>query len=820
MCEGGQVRGPEEDRERRDHNELGGTVHGTAVQAGTVYGGIHIRSEAGAGDGTPHVPWQLPPSAPITNRTAELDALERHRARAARDGHPTLAAISGLGGVGKTAVALAWLHTLRSHFPGGQLYADLGAQSPSGPATPGEVVSRFLRALGVPTQQVPAAFPERAALYRSLTAGRRLVVLLDDAATAAQVRPLVLGGQNVTAVTSRWRMPGLTVDGCYSIHLGPLAPEAAVELLDVTLADGRVAAQPDDARALVELCAGLPLAVRVAGARLAARPRRGIATMVRALTEEHDRLEALAIEGDHNVRAALDLSYTGLPPAAARLYRLLGLHPGPEFSGAAANAVLAEDATELLDVLHDANLLIDAGTGGASDPAYGQGAGQGSEYAPGSGSAPESASGSGSASASGAASRSGAASGSGAGSATGYGTEEERYGFHALVRLHAAAKAREDEPPSEREAALRRIADHYLASATRAEEIVDPQHRTLDRDYGDGPVLVADFGDDPESALDWLERELPNLMAVIHRARPAGFPSVGWQLADALWPLFLRRKFYEQWRAAHEEGLIAARESGNRAAECRMLTSGGVGELGMGSHERALEMFERAAETFRADGDALGHARTLNYRGLAHQRLGRLDRAAEFFGRAAAELPGCGDPRAGGLARLNLADVALARGLHEQAATDADAAYTTLRDEGDPYNAARATTLLGRAYLGLDRLDEAEDRLTVALSALRATAADYETARVLESLGGLAERRGQPGLARDRYREALELYSAAGRSESDGARTVRVGLERLAERSAEQPDVRPDKQPDKRPDKQPDEQSERQSGGETEGQTE
>ncbi|MGW6505962.1 ATP-binding protein [Streptomyces niveus] len=719
-----------EPEERRNHNTLSGTVHGYAVQAGSVFGGIHVSTGTASSEGAPYVPWQLPPSGPLTDRTAELDALERHRDRAALAGHPTLVAITGLGGVGKTAAALAWLHTLRGHFPGGQLYADLGAQSPNGPAVPDEVMSRFLRALGVSPEQVPSAFPERTALYRTLTAGKRLVLLLDDAATAAQVRPLLLGGQNVTAVTGRWRMPGLTVDGCYAVHLAPLAPEAAVELLDVTLADGRVAAQPDEARALVELCAGLPLAVRIAGARLAARPGRGIATMVRALAEEHERLEELAIEGDHNVQAALDLSYQGLPPAAARLYRLLGLHPGPEFGGTAADAVLAGDAAELLDVLYDANLLIDVGGGAAGN------------------------------------------------------AREDRYRFHTLVRLHAAAKAREDEPLAERDAAIRRIADHYLASATRAEEIVDPQHRTLDRNYGEGPVIMADFAD-TASALDWLERELANLMAVIHLARPAGFPSVAWQLADALWPLFLRRKFYENWRAAHEEGLLAAAELGNLVAECRMLTSGGVGALGMGNHERALEMFERAARAFRGAGDKLGSARTLNYCGLAHQRLGHLDRAAELFRRAAVALPTCGDPRAGGLARLNLADVALARGLHDEATAEADIAYLTLRDEGDTYNAARAATLLGRAYLGVGRLDHAEDRLTMAHTTLRAMVADYESARVLESLAVLAERRGQPELAKDRYREALDLYTAAGRSESAGARAVRAGVSRLEDRPEE-----------------------------------
>ncbi|MDV9202468.1 ATP-binding protein, partial [Streptomyces sp. Wh19] len=239
----------------RSDNDLSGTVHGPAIQSGKVYGGIHFHAEAAPEARGPKPPWQLPPSIRITGRSAEVSTLEGHRARATREGHPTLAAVSGLGGVGKTAVALAWLHTIRPHFPGGQLYADLGAQAPGGPVDPGEVVGRFLRALGVPTPKVPPVLAERIALYRSLTADRRLVVMLDDAATAAQVRPLLPAGQCVTAVTSRRRLPGLSVDGGHVIHLEPLVREAAVELLDSTLADGRVAAQPEEARALVDLCA-------------------------------------------------------------------------------------------------------------------------------------------------------------------------------------------------------------------------------------------------------------------------------------------------------------------------------------------------------------------------------------------------------------------------------------------------------------------------------------------------------------------------------------------------------------------------------------
>ncbi|MFE7120573.1 ATP-binding protein [Streptomyces sp. NPDC057654] len=714
-----------EGREHNSRNDLSGTVHGPAVQARTIHGGIHFRTEA-ASEHQP--PWQLPPTVRITDRAAELRALERYRAHSGEGGHPTLAAVSGLGGVGKTAVALAWLKTLRPHFPGGQLYADLGTHSPGGPVDPGEVVGYFLRALGVPAPQVPAAFAERAALYRSLAAERRLVVLLDDAASAAQVRPLLPGGRSVTAVTSRRRMPGLTVDGCYAVHLEPLGLEAAVELLEATLADGRVAAEPEQARALVELCTGLPLAVRVAGAILAARPRRGITTMVHALTEEHDRLEALAIEGDHNVRAALDVSYQGLPPEAARLYRLLGLHPGSEFSGSVAEAVLGEEAAAPLDLLYDANLLTDVAD----------------EH-----------------------------------------TGEERYRFHDLVRLHALAKAEDVESADERAAALRRIADHYLATATRAEGIIDPQHLTMNRDYGAGPVVTAEFGDDEVSALNWLERELPNLMAVIRGARPAGFATVGWQLADAMWPLFLRRKFYEQWRTAHAEGRAAAQELGDTEAECRMLTSGGIGELGMESPERALEMFEQAARAFRAHGNELGYARTLNYQGLAHQRLGRLDRAAEFFADAASELSRCGDHRASGLARFNLADIALTRGLPREAISGAEAAHTTLTEAGDTYNAARAATLLGRAHLAVGLLDQAEEQLSLALTTLRATASDYETARALGSLAALAQQRGQADLARTHCREALDLYDAAGRSRSADAEAARTLLGQLEGRAGE-----------------------------------
>ncbi|GGO95094.1 ATP-binding protein [Wenjunlia tyrosinilytica] len=694
------------------HNDVSGTVEGPSIQAGAVYGGIRI---GGAdADGGPRSPWQLPPRVRMADRAAELELLERFRTRAMEEDGRTLVAVSGLGGVGKTVLSLAWLHRLRPHFPDGQLYADLGAESTGGPVGPAEVLGRFLRGLGVTPERIPQAVDERLALYRSLTAQRRLVVLLDDALTAAQVRPLLPSGRSVTAVTSRWRLPGLSVDGCCPVHLEPLDTEAAVELLASTLDDDRVDNEPDQARTLVDLCARLPLAVRVAGARLAARPRRPLTTMVRALTEERGRLAALAIEGDHNVRATLDLSYQELPEAARRLYRLLGLYPGPTFGSGVAAAVLGGsaqtqgDASTVLDLLLDANLISDVGG--------------------------------------------------------------ERFRFHELVRLHAAARAEEDETAEVREAAVRRVFDHLLASATNAEAAIDPHHRSLPRTLGPEPVEAEEFGEDGVGALEWLEEELANLMAVVRRARHLGLPTVTWQLVDAMWPLFTRHKHYDFWRTAHEEGLAAARECDDLAAQCRMLTSGGLGELDMARHTRALEMFEQAALLFRQQGDRLGHARTHNYRGLAHQGLGQLDEAVGAFELAAAECPRWNDPRAGGLARLNLADVAVSRGRLEDAADHADTARRILLEHGDPYNAARAATLLGRADLGRGRLDSAGVHLESALATFRRMTAGFETARALEGLAELAQRREKLQLARERYREALELYTALGVPAAEAAR--------------------------------------------------
>ncbi|MBY8884527.1 tetratricopeptide repeat protein [Streptomyces sp. PTM05] len=698
------------------HNDLGGTVEGTSVQVGVVHGGIHLAASTSRAQ----QPWQLPPVGALVDRVADLEALQLFLRQAEDVGGPAWVVITGLGGVGKTVLALSWLHRLRGDFPDGQLYVDLGSQSPGGPVAPAQALGSLLRGLGVPAASVPGNDEERMALYRSLTTHRKLVVMLDDAFSAAQVRPLLAGGRTVTVVTSRWQLPGLALDGCSALRLEPLEVGAAVALLAATVGEDRVGAEPEQARCLVGLCAQLPLAVRLVGARLASRPDRSITAMVRVLGEERGRLDALGLQGDHTVRATLDVSYGGLPPHAGRLYRLLALQPGTEFGlsailSATGDIVRHDGRTmESLETLLDANLLSEGG--------------------------------------------------------------DQRYRFHDLVRLHATVRSRE-EPAGSRSAAIRRIFDYYLASATRAEEVLDPHHRSLPRDFGPGPTACEEFADD-SAALDWLERELPNMMAVVAQAHGLGLPRVSWQLADAMWPLFTRRKHYEQWRVAHREGLTAARESGDPAAECRMLTSGGLGELDTGGHGQALEMFSDAAELFRRTGDRLGVARATNYRGLALLGLGRLDEAATAFRQAAADCPRYGDARAGGLARLNLAEVALATDAHTEAVAQASTAYRILVDEGDPYNAARATTVLGHAALALGRLDQAARHFTQGLATLRRVGARFEVGRVLEALAQLAEACHELSLARTRYEEALACYEEL---RVPAAERVRAHLVRLAQ---------------------------------------
>ncbi|MEV0255148.1 tetratricopeptide repeat protein [Streptomyces sp. NPDC050732] len=728
-------------------NAVGGDarVQGTVVQAHGIHGGVHIHPAAAlATERARAVPRQIPAvPAHFTNRERELAALHR-TATAAQDG-PVLAVISGPAGVGKTTLARRWLLGLADAFPDGQLYADLRGHSDSDPARPGELLGQLLRAVG--EDRVPADLGEQSALWRSATAGARIALLLDNAVSAAQVRPLLPGGARaLTAVTSRGRLSGLGMDGAAFHPLDVLATHEAVELLRRRIGADRVSREPEAALSVARACAGLPLAVCVAAARVAARPRQPLAAMAGALDGRGGgALDALRVEGEYAVRGALDTSYRLLPPEQARAYRTLGLAPVPLLSvevAAEACALRVDEADRLLDELAEVNLLEDLGP----DPRTGAG----------------------------------------------------RYRFHDLVKTHAGQLAADHDGRADAEAAVRRVVDFYLYAATEAETLLTPSHRILPRRYAQHPSQPPPFTD-PPGALRWLDAERTHLMAALRTAAERGWDDTAWMLADAMFPLFLRLRPYDLWIEAHEIGLAAARRAGDRAAESQMLTSGGTGLRNAGRHDEAVAWFGHALEVARERVAALeggrapgtdspsrdegtaarrAEAQALHGLGQSHRLAGRLAEAARYFRLALPLREEIGYRRGAALTRICLGDVALADGRPHEALPHLTAARAELLAEDDPYDAARALAFLGQAALrcaGDDTtaVEAAETQLARAIREFEATGSVHWQARVLEMLGEAAEERREPERARHWYEQALARY------ESVSAPDVRRVRERL-----------------------------------------
>ncbi|MFJ6671669.1 NB-ARC domain-containing protein [Actinosynnema sp. NPDC091369] len=309
-------------------NVISGEVGGSAVQTGTVHGGVHMHHAARTRSVRP-VPRQLPPDTyRFTGRAEELDRLD------ARAGTSTL--ITGTAGVGKTALAVHWAHLRRDRFPDGHLYADMRGHAPRGPLSAGQALEGFLHALDVDPELVPVDTEDKAALYRSVTDGRRLLVLVDNISDADQARPLLAASDTVTViVTSRNRLPGLVArDGVGRLGLDVLSPDESIALLRATAGGDRVDADPAAAARIVEQCARLPLALRVAAERCADSPYTTLADLAADLATEQDRLDLLSSGDDPSaaVRAVLSWSYRALPPDAAAAFRAFGLHVTSEAS--------------------------------------------------------------------------------------------------------------------------------------------------------------------------------------------------------------------------------------------------------------------------------------------------------------------------------------------------------------------------------------------------------------------------------------------------------------------------------------------------------
>ncbi|TJZ53021.1 tetratricopeptide repeat protein [Streptomyces piniterrae] len=564
------------------HSELSGSAT-DVVQARDISGGVHFHNQEPAprtGNSLPK-PRQLPRDIRgFVNRSDELRQL--NELLTDDGGEPlvvSICVVAGTAGVGKTSMSLRWAHRVQEHFPDGQLYVNLRGYDPGAPVTSQEVLHRFLSALGVPAKAIPAEPEAASALYRSLLAGRRMLIVLDNAATARQVRPLLPGTAGcLVLVTSRDRLSGLVVrDGARRVKLGTLDAPEAVTLLRAVTADYRSGDDEEKLAELARLCARLPLALRIAAERAAARPRMGLDELMRDLRDESALWDALSTgsAGDDEeadaVHTVFAWSYRALPEEAAYLFRVLGLFPGPEF-GASAAAALAgvslSQARHLLDVLEGAHLLEQ--------------------------------------------------------------TAPDRYEFHDLLRAYATDQAQQEETPEGRVAALRRVLNWYLHTADAAQTWINPHeaHILLDPpDVGVAPLIFSDY----DEALNWYELERANLLAAARAAEEAGLDRAAWQMAAVLRSIHMLLSPFEEWLAMGQIGLRAAGRLGDRAAEAEILESLGMAYTQSHRLEDGARCHEKALDLCHELGDRLGEALSLNNIGLVCLRQRQLEDAGARF---------------------------------------------------------------------------------------------------------------------------------------------------------------------------------------------
>ena len=659
-------------------------------------------------------PAQLPADvAAFTGRSGELAALDQLLAATApAESVGAVFVLSGTAGVGKTALAVRWSRRAASAFPDGQLYVNLRGYDPGQPLPPGDALAGFLRALGLAGADIPPETDERAAAYRSLLDGRRVLVVLDNAASVEQVRPLLPGCPScLVVVTSRDSLAGLVArHGAGRLDLDMLPLPDAVGLLRTLIGD-RVDAEPGAAVALAKQCARLPLALRVAAELAAASPDSRLEGLAGELASEQRRLDLFDAGGDERtaVRGVFSWSYRHLPAAAARAFRLLGLHPGPDFdayavaaltSGASARQPSDTGATDtqardVLALLARAHLVHPAGAG--------------------------------------------------------------RYGMHDLLRAYASHLAEAEESADARSQAVANLFDYYLAAAASAMDALVPAERHYRPRIGPvaGPV--------PELATAaqgraWLDAERAVLVAIVTQ----GSPGHATRLAATLFRYLETGGHYADAMTVHGHARDAAALLGDRAAEATALTNLGIICWRQGRYQRAIDYHQQSLAASLEIGDRTGEAIAMANLGVVYERQGHLDRAAECHQQGLALFRQAGDQSGEARALANLGSVASRLGQHEHAVDWYQQALALLRRIGDRAGEGSALPDLGVAYQRLGRYQEATDCYQLAL-ALFAESGD-RTAEA-EARNGVAEillATGRPDEARAEHAAALALADRLG----------------------------------------------------------
>jgi tetratricopeptide (TPR) repeat protein len=579
--------------------------------------------------GAPAVPAQLPADTPLfTGRAAiqrDIDAMLEQAAVDTPNAVP-VAAFTGKGGVGKTALAVHLAHALRPRYPDGQLYVDLrGAESD--PVGFGDVLAGFLAALGF-DQSIPNSTDERRHMYLSALSARRVLVLLDNAADEAQVRPLLPGSSGCLAlVTSRRWLAAL--ETAHVVPLDILGPSAALTLLGTLIGADRVDREPAAAAAIAGLCGYLPLALCIAGGRMAARRHWPLSRMAQRLADERRRLDELAV-GDRAVRASFNLSYRSLDPADRRVFRLLGLIETVEFPAWVAAALLGgetEEAEDALERLVEVQLLEPAGSA--------------EELLP-------------------------------------------RYRFHDLVRVFARELAAEEEPEPIRLAAVASMVGEYVAMGELAwamEPKADPQRRPPEQDARWAAQHVG-TASAPPGGVDWFRAERDGFVAVQRQAYRAGLWQPTWRIAELLAAFFIRYAHGSDSELTKELAIEATRRAGDRRAEADAVRQSWELYLNRGAWDRSVDVLSQAHDIYIEIGDRAGEFQTLLYMGIARRDQGHFNEAMSFFRRCLAMSEDVSQLQLGAV-QFNLGFALREQGLWDDARTAFESGLAVFQAEGD-----------------------------------------------------------------------------------------------------------------------------------------
>jgi tetratricopeptide (TPR) repeat protein len=658
------------------------------------------------------VPRQLPLAARgfvgRTKHLAELDALLQADS-------VVISALDGTAGIGKTTLAVHWAHRVQHHFPDGTLHTNLRGYGPGDPATPAEVLDEFLLALGIPAERIPTGTEAKAALFRSVLAGKRVLMVLDNANAVSQVRPLLPGSPGcLVLITSRASLTGLVVnDGAHRVTLDLLTMEEATNLVRNILG-ARADADPEAVTDLIRQCANLPLALRIAAGRAATQPYLDVAGLVADIADDQHRWEALTVPGDEAtaVRAVFDWSYHRLSAEQARVFRRLGLHPGAGVSLHAAAAVTDLDlpqARRVLDALADVHLI---------EP-----------------------------------------------------VSPHRYRLHDLLRAYASDRAELEDTPEDREQARKSQTAWYAHHADAAVRLVNPALANWNPTFAGNAVVApkltfATLAD----AVAWIDIERPNLVACAHQANLVERPELTYSVAFANAQLFERMGYRDDMLHMCHLALTSARAMGDRSAEARANILSCEMHVNASRWEEATEYGMAALDLGRELGHRYLESGALNGLGLVHLDQGLLPEAEKYFKDALQHSVGMQLGRMEAVIEANLSALYSDLGAFESALHHGERSLSFRRQARDHVGELYTLLCIARAHEGMGSDEDAIRACEQALESRTGYAYSGTTARVLSTLGSLLQKRGQGVRAEACWRDALQIYEAYADPRADELR--------------------------------------------------